>query len=113
MRDDREVPGEQIQLSPLLRRSIEVMVGRDLQEIDAVTVAKQLGEERLTEPDPNPKHQSVAVHGLSLRSHRSRRHNLRRHNLRLRRHNRRPRRHNLRPRRHNLRYIPLCSTCLA
>ncbi len=72
MRDDREVAGEQIQLGPLLRRGVEIMVGRDLQEIDAVAVAKQFGEEWLAEPDPDPEHRQVAVHGVSLHSHRTR-----------------------------------------
>ena len=48
------------------------MVGRDLQEIDGVAMAEQLGEERLAEPESDPEHRQVAVHGLSLRSRHSR-----------------------------------------
>ena len=50
------------------------MVGGDLQEIDAVAVAEQLGEERLAEAEPDAEHRQVASPWVSLRSRRIRRH---------------------------------------
>ena len=45
--------GEQVELGPLLLGGVEVVVGRDLEEIDAVAAAEQLGEERLAEAEPD------------------------------------------------------------
>ena len=77
--------GEEVELGPLLLGGVEVVVGRDLEEIDAVAVAEQLGEERLAEAEPDAERRQVAFHGISLRSRRSH------HHSRRRLHNRRPR----------------------
>ena len=75
-------------------RGVEIVVGRDLQEIDAVAVAEQLGEERLAEADPDAEHRQIVLIGLSLRSRHSHlRHSRHRRHSHRRRHSRHRRRH--------------------
>ncbi len=93
MRDDLEVVGEQLQLGALLGGRLEIVISRDLQKIDAVAMAEQIGAKRLTIPDSNAEHRQFATHWLTLRTHHSRRHSPRRRS----RLPRRSRRSRLRP----------------
>ncbi len=98
VRDDREVVGEEIQLGTLLLGGVEVVVGRDLQEIDAPrgggTGRSGRGRESRARP-PAP------AGGDSWLSHLRSRHIRRLRSRRLLLHSRRPRR--LRSRRPRLR----------
>lgn len=54
--NDREMAGKQLQLGMLFPGGIEIVVGRDLQEVDAVAVAKEVGAERFAKPDSDAEH---------------------------------------------------------
>ena len=48
MRDQRKMPGEQVEFVELLAPRVEIMIGDDFEEIDALAVGEEIGAKRGT-----------------------------------------------------------------
>ena len=96
MRDQRKMPGEQVEFVELLAPRVEIMIGDDFQKIDALAVGEEIGAKRGTVAEAHAEkilgRNRIHFSRPRRRSRHSRRHLPRRslHRCRNRRRRRRP-----------------------